>query len=148
MQMRDRLPIRDIENDPDHCGLRAGVQTKDMVIGASAAEEAGIVSSVDWLQIPHGFVKTRRLVEIASDEFDTAHAANEAGHQIAPRNYEPPPRSFFTCAPALPKSICPAKRCLSAAMVRPMSLSVSASISLIKVEIACAASRSDICFGR
>jgi hypothetical protein len=60
----------------------------------------------------------------------------------------PPPSSFFTSAPALPKSICPAKRCLSAAMVRPMSLSVAASSSLISAEIASPASTSDICFGR
>ena len=59
-----------------------------------------------------------------------------------------PPRSFFTCAPARDKSIRPEKRCLSAAMVRPMSLMVSASISLIIAEMACAASTSDIFFGR
>jgi hypothetical protein len=93
MQMRDRLPIRDIENDPDHRGLRAKVQAKHMMIGASAAEEARPLPALprargrvgwgplDWLQIPHGFVKTRRLVEIAGDEFDAAHAANETVHQ-------------------------------------------------------------------
>src|SRR6266568_138199 len=83
MQMRDRLPIGEIENDPDHRRLRACLQTKHMVIGAGAAEEARIVSSLDWLQIPHGFVEPRRLVEIAGDEFDTAHAANEAGRHVA-----------------------------------------------------------------
>jgi hypothetical protein len=40
MQMRDRLPIGEIEIDPDHRRLHACVQTKHMVIGASAAEEA------------------------------------------------------------------------------------------------------------
>ena len=46
---------------------------------------------------------------------------------------------------ALPKSICPAKRSLSAAMVRPMSLSVAASSSLISAEIASPASIFDNC---
>jgi hypothetical protein len=94
MQLRDRLPIRDIENDPDHRRLRAKVQAKHMVIGASAAEEACPLPALprargrigwgprDRLQIPHGFVKTRRLVEIAGDKFDATHAANEAGRHV------------------------------------------------------------------
>ena len=60
----------------------------------------------------------------------------------------PPPSSFFTIALALEKSICPANRSLSAVMVRPMSLSVAASSSLISEEIAEAASMSDMCLGR
>ena len=59
-----------------------------------------------------------------------------------------PASSFFTMALALPKSICPEKRSLSAAMVRPMSLRVAASSSLMSDEIASPASISDNCCGR
>jgi hypothetical protein len=61
-----------------------------------------------------------------------------------PKHYDPPPSSFLTSAPALEKSIWPAKRVFSAAMVRPMSFSVAASSSRISDEMASAASRSDI----
>jgi hypothetical protein len=83
MQTRDRLSIGDIENDPDHGGLRAKVQAKHMVIGAGPAEQARIVSRRHWLEIPHRFVEARSLIEIAGDEFDAAHAANEAGRHVA-----------------------------------------------------------------
>jgi hypothetical protein len=56
--------------------------------------------------------------------------------------------SFFTIALALEKSIRPAKRSLSAVMVRPMSLSVAASSSLMSAEMAWPASRSERCCGR
>ena len=49
---------------------------------------------------------------------------------------------------ALPKSILPAKRSLSAAMARPMSFMVSALISCSSAEMAEPASASDICCGR
>ena len=58
-----------------------------------------------------------------------------------------PASSFFTMALALLKSMCPAKRSFSAAMVRPMSLIVAASSSLISPEMASPASISDKCFG-
>jgi hypothetical protein len=142
MQSIDRFAVGDVENDAHHGGLRAAVQPDHVVIARGAAEIARVVSRLDRREVPHAFVKPRRLLQIAGDQIDAAHAADEARHL-----YDPP-RSFFTCAPALPKSICPAKRCLSAAMVRPMSLSVAASSSLISAEIAEAASKSDICFGK
>ncbi len=96
---------------------------------------------------PNGFdldpIALRGVVEIGGDESDAVHVANEAW-----RHARHPASSFFTSAPALEKSICPEKRCLSAAMVRPMSFSVSASRSLMSAEMASAASRSDMRLGK
>jgi hypothetical protein len=70
MQTRDRFPIGDIENDPDHGGLRAKVQAKHMVIGTGGAEEARLLPSLprargregwrplDWLEISTRFRRT------------------------------------------------------------------------------------------
>ena len=59
-----------------------------------------------------------------------------------------PANSFFTMALALPKSMRPANRSLSAVMVRPMSLRVAASSSLISAEMASPASMSESCCGK
>jgi hypothetical protein len=61
MQTRERRLVGDIENDPDHGGLRAGAQTEHVMISASSAEVACIVSRRHWLEIPHRFVEARSL---------------------------------------------------------------------------------------
>ena len=144
MQRLDRLPVGDIEYDTHHRGLRAAMQAEDMVITAGAAKILRVVAPLDGRQPPHRLVKTRRLIEIGGDKLDAAQAANEARRH----RRHPLPSSFFTIAPALEKSIRPEKRSFSAAMVRPMSLSVAASSSLISEEIAEAASISDMRLGR
>src|SRR5215472_1616514 len=57
------------------------------------------------------------------------------------------PSASFTAAPALAKSIWPAKRCLSAPMTLPMSLRDAAPVSAMTFSIAAFASSGDICFG-
>ena len=148
VQAIDRAAAVNVEHHADHRRSRTAMQAEHMVLTARWRENSASHFASRRALVPYRLVEAARLLEIAGNEFDAAHAADETGcHYDSPRSYEPP-KSFFTCEPALPKSICPAKRCFSAAMVRPMSLSVSASISLIKAEMAWAASMSDIRLGR
>src|SRR5262249_6309104 len=112
--------------------------------GGSQVWEYGLLQLVMAGPVPaiHGFA----LVKAAK----TWMPATSAGMTIESsqtvltlRGKLHPASSFFTIALALEKSIRPAKRSLSAAMVRPMSLSVAASSSLISAEMASPASMSD-----
>ena len=78
MQNRDRMPVGEIEHDPDHRRLVAEIQAEHMVIGPRATEILSVVPGLGRRKLPDVGVKARCLGEIAAHKFDAAHAANEA----------------------------------------------------------------------
>ncbi len=78
MQGLDAGAIGDVEHEAPHRGLRAVMESDDMMVTCRAAEEAGIVSRLDRREVPHRFIEARGFLDIAGDEFDAAQTAHKA----------------------------------------------------------------------
>jgi len=86
VQTIDRATTVYVERNADHRRSRTAMQAEHMVIAAGGAKIARVVSRRDGRKSPYRLIEAARLLEIAGNEFDAAHAADETGcHCDSPR---------------------------------------------------------------